>query len=123
MKNLKNLMLGTFLLCLVTACSKEEPQNCNCNAPKPIKQSMKGKLFTNFEKNLEIERMLTIGVSRIIICNQSHVRNLLKQTIIDKDSIVRIEMNIADCNRNATNISNPAFFLIDVTAIQRDSIK
>ena len=125
MKNFKNLITGTFLLCLVTACSKEEPQNCNCNAPKTIKKTIKGELFTNSERNLEIiEHKFTIGVYRTIICNQTHLRNLLKQTTINKDSIVSIEANTTDCYSNTKpRTTNGIFIFLDVISVQKDSIK
>ncbi len=106
----------------MAACSKEETKKiCDCNVPKPNKVSILSQITTSSQGNIEIS-VVRLTNRPIIVCNQTHFKRLLQQTVIGKDSIIRVEAySSGDCDNNSN--SALIFTFLDVVSVKKDTIK
>jgi hypothetical protein len=124
MKTLKSAAALFAMLCLMASCNKEEPQACDCSAAKPNKQTLLGLVQTTSKGELTI-LIPSPTIQTHIICNQTHFRNLLKQTAVRKDSVVKLEVygsETCDNKKNSGFLGIKLTFL-DVISVKQDTIK
>jgi hypothetical protein len=96
MKTLENLVLGVLFVCLIAACSKEEPKPCecdtakntspevpqtvDCSVPKTKKITVQAKLYIDAQGNISIDDYTEnpfLIIHKVAICNQNDVKKIL----------------------------------------------
>jgi hypothetical protein len=96
MKTLKNLVLGVLFVCLIAACSKEEPKPCecdiakntspevpqtvDCSVPKTKKITVQTQLSMDSQGNIKVAYYnISLLNYEVFICNQEEANKIVSK--------------------------------------------